>query len=65
MPSADPLKRLREIREQEELLEAQWIVLRKGRDPLIKSAAAAGYSQQKIAGATGLTRARIGQILDE
>jgi hypothetical protein len=61
MPDVDPLKRLREIREE----QRRAVALVPERDRLIRRAAAEKHSQRLIAKAAGLTRARVGQILDE
>jgi hypothetical protein len=58
MPRVDPLKRLREIRDQFRLAEA----LVPERDELIRRALRQGSSERKVADAAGLTQPRINQI---
>jgi hypothetical protein len=58
MPNADPRKRLREIRDEEERVEA----LRPERDRLIRQATTEQVSQRTLAKETGLSKSRIGQI---
>ena len=65
MPRVDPLKRLREIRDQLALAEA----LIPERDELIRRALRQGSSERKVADAAGLSQPRIseiaGDVLDE
>lgn len=65
MPSADPLKRLRERRAEEERLKSDLAAVRAGRDPDIHEAVAAGHSQRRVAKAAGISRTRVREILDE
>jgi hypothetical protein len=58
MPRVDPLKRLREIRNQIALAEA----LIPERDELIRRALRQGSSERKVADAAGLSQPRINQI---
>lgn len=58
MPRVDPLKRLREIRDQFRLVEA----LVPERDELIRRALRQGSSERKVGDAAGLSQPRINQI---
>ena len=57
----DPLKRLREIRDQFKLTEA----LIPERDELIRRALRQGSSERKVADAAGLSQPRINEIAGE
>lgn len=65
MPRVDPLKRLREIRDQFRLVEA----LVPERDEMIRLAIRQGSSERRVADAAGLSQPRIneiaGDVLDE
>jgi hypothetical protein len=58
LPRTDPLKRLREIRDQLRLAEA----LIPERDELIRRALREGSSERKVAAAIGLSQSRVGEI---
>jgi len=61
MPDADPRKRLREIRD----IQLAAAALTSERDRLLREAVEAGHSRRKLSKDVGLSRSRVGQIVDE
>lgn len=61
--SARALERLREVRAELERLSGERAALTETRDTAILELVAAGLSYEAVAKASGLTRGRIGQIV--
>jgi|GEM_PF-5024941 len=63
MPHLDPLKRLREIRNEESHLERSKEALKPERDRLIRWAVSRGSTQGELEIATGLDQSTISRIV--
>lgn len=64
MPNADPLNRLREIRDEEEVLEDRLKMLQAERNISIrKHVRQEGFSERKVAHAAGISQPRVHAIL--